>query len=291
MGGGLGIRFSEEPTPQMLPQVGSRGVLFAVRNELRFTANGMPLRLSEVRSAAVIYRSTDSGTSFSIHGHLSDATSEVDLIFPSTRADVGNASASLVLAVARYQTHHFASARYDTGIITNATAVSYKSTAVFRSTTGGKDWSAPGLVTGQGQQSGSFTETRDGSLLLVFGHKDAGEGQKFIVSYDNGLSWSNYVYDLHRGGLYASSVATLDGDAIITAYSCTGDSQSLCPERAGKLTTLRWAPPAFSDVSRGGFFFPVEPDGVRWFAEFDNARLRIDDAHSRVDLRPRVLTL
>ena len=105
-----------------------------------------------------------------------------------------------------------------------------------------------------------------GTIVLPFGHKDAGEGQKFILSYDGGLSFSNSVYDLHLGGLYASSVALGHGRAanatIVTAFSCTGDRQSLCPERANKLTTLRWTPPPEAEVARGGFFYPVVPDGV-----------------------------
>jgi hypothetical protein len=201
----------------------------------------------------------------------------------------------------------------------------------------------------QGQQSGCFVELVDGSLVLPFGHKDAGEGQKFILSYDGGRSFSNSVYDLHRGGLYASSVAVplaaapttavpapanisvktaetsairvswkiaktvsrhvevqISGrfgsnpavfipqrretgrpipiqilrlihscspeqvaaaastqEEIATVHSCTGDSQSICPERAGLLTTLLWSPPSETEVARGGFFVPVQPDGAR----------------------------
>lgn len=148
-------------------------------------------------------------------------------------------------------------------MLTNATSVNYKATAVFRSTDGGATFGPPGLVTGQGQQSGSFVQMADGSIVFAFGHKDAGEGQKFIVSYDNGVSWSNSVRDLHRGGLYASSVAVGEDNEIVTAYSCTTDSQSMCPERGGMLTTLRWKPPAYAEVARGGFFFPVAPDGAR----------------------------
>ena len=50
-----------------------------------------------------------------------------------------------------------------------------------------------------------------------------------------GISWSNGVWDLHRGGLYASSVPVGD-DEVVTAYSCATDSQSMCPERGGKLS-------------------------------------------------------
>jgi len=240
VGGGLGIRFREAPAAVSSagvdlsgPAAAEKTVLFAVRNELMFTPDGKPLPKSKswhgkgaggAVSSAVIYRSTDSGRTFVILSSLSDATSETDLIFPT------QVPGQVVLAVARYQTRHFADEGRDSGVLTNATSVTYKSTAVFRSTDGGKSWGPPGLVTGQGQQSGCFVELGDGSLVLPFGHKDAGEGQKFLISYDQGTSWSNSVYDLHRGGLYASSVPTRNGTEIITAYSCTSDAQSLCPE-------------------------------------------------------------
>ena len=85
----------------------------------------------------------------------------------------GNEGAGTVVATSRYQTRHFASARYDTGVLRNDTTVSYKATAVFRSTNGGRSWSPPGLVTGQGQQSGCWVRLSDGTILLPFGHKDA----------------------------------------------------------------------------------------------------------------------
>ena len=43
-------------------------------------------------------------------------------------------------------------------------------------------------MTGNGQQSASFVQLSDGSLVLAFGHKDAGEGQKFILSYDGKMA-------------------------------------------------------------------------------------------------------
>lgn len=113
----------------------------------------------------------------------------------------------------------------------------------------------------------------DGTIVLAFGHKDAGEGQKFTLSYDFGVSFSNTVYDLHRGGLYASSVALSHDHAanatIVTAFACTGDAQSLCSERTGLLTTLHWTPPPKAEVARGGFFYPVPPDGYDTAAELN----------------------
>ena len=187
VGAGLGIRFTEEPVS--LSSSGSaRGVLIAVRSELTHTVAGVALPKSEQVGAAVIYRSTNSGRTFVAHGSLSDWTSEADLIFPNSTASGRGNALPVVLAAARYQgPTHFASVRYDTGVLTNATAVSYKSTAVFKSTDGGATFGPPGLVTGEGQQSASFVQLSDGALVLAFGHKDAGEGQKFIVSYDGGM--------------------------------------------------------------------------------------------------------
>ena len=98
--------------------------------------------------------------------------------------------------------------------------------------------------------------------MLPFSHKDAGEGQRFIVSYDQGRSWSNRVFQLNTGGLYASSVV-LQNDTIVTAFSCAADSQSACVERAGMLTILQWQLPAKATVSAGGFFRPLVPYPAR----------------------------
>jgi hypothetical protein len=49
----------------------------------------------------------------------------------------------------------------------------------------------------------------------------------------------------------------------VTAYSCSADAQSICPERANTLTTLRWKAPPAKEVGEGGFFIPVEPDNPR----------------------------
>ena len=130
VGGGLGIRFTEEPAPAS-GSGSARGVLIAVRNELTHTAAGVALSKPEQVAAAVVYRSGDRGSTFAAHGSLSDWTSEADLIFPNS------STPDVVLAGSRYQgPTHFANVRNDLGVLTNATAVSYKSTAVFRSTEG-----------------------------------------------------------------------------------------------------------------------------------------------------------
>lgn len=173
VGGGLGIRFTEGTVPD---DDGNdvTAVLFAVRNQEEFTAEGHPIPKSAQASYAVIYRSTNSGRTFAVHGRLSNNTAEADLLVLPRAAPGANAQlAGTVVATSRYQTRHFASARYDTGVLRNDTTVSYKATAVFRSTNGGRSWSPPGLVTGRGQQSGCLVRLDDGTIILPFGHKDA----------------------------------------------------------------------------------------------------------------------
>ena len=82
------------------------------------------------------------------------------------------------------------------------------------------------------------------TLVLTFGHKDKGQGQRFLVSYDDGRSWSRTVYELHVGGLYANTVA-LNDDTLVTVYY-----------RNSRLEVLRWRAPDQRTVAKGGFFRP-----------------------------------
>ena len=86
----------------------------------------------------------------------------------------------------------------------------------------------------------------DGTILMPFSHKDKGQGQRFMISYDEGKTWSRTVYELHVGGMYASSVV-LDDGTIVTAYA----------ERNGPFTVLRWRAPSRKAVEKGGFFEPL----------------------------------
>ena len=128
----------------------------------------------------------------------------------------------------------------------------FKQTALVTSTDGGRTWSRPRLLTGWMQQTGCLVQISDGTIVLPFSHKTTARGvrfgQRFLVSYDEGKSWSRSVYELHHGGLYANSVA-LDDDTIVTVHD---------NREAGKrnLNVLRWKLPSRSEVSRGGFFQP-----------------------------------
>jgi hypothetical protein len=139
----------------------------------------------------------------------------------------------------------------------------YKQSAVQVSSDYGFSFSAARVVTGYLQQSACLVQTAgadgtDRALVLVFGYKPAANmprddyGQRFIVSYDNGTSWSNRIFRLHRGGMYASSAVAVD-DTIVTVLA-----------NGSALEMLRWRLPARSRVAANGFFRPsaVETAGV-----------------------------
>ena len=131
----------------------------------------------------------------------------------------------------------------------------YKQTAVAFSADSGRTWTRPRLVTAWTQQTGCIVQLSDGTLLLPFGHKDEGMGQRFTVSYDEGKTWSKAMFELHKGGMYASSVALKD-DTIVTVFAAEAHS-------GGKnlLEALRWKAPPKDVVSQKGFFEP-EPVAV-----------------------------
>ena len=128
----------------------------------------------------------------------------------------------------------------------------FKQTALVASDDGGRTWSAPQLVTGWLQQTGCLVRLSDGTLVLPFGHKTTVGGrrfgQRFLVSYDEGKTWSRTVFELHHGGLYANSVVVND-DTIVTVHDnrAAGDRG---------LNVLRWTVPSREQVSKGGFFRP-----------------------------------
>ena len=79
----------------------------------------------------------------------------------------------------------------------------YQHTALATSGDGGLTWSTPRIVTGLLQQSASLLQLSDRALVLTFGRP----GQRFMLSYDEGETWSRAVYQLHHTGEYARSAA------------------------------------------------------------------------------------
>ena len=135
----------------------------------------------------------------------------------------------------------------------------FKQTAVVASKDGGRTWSRPKLITGWLQQTGCLVRLSNGTIVLPFGHKTTAMGrrfgQRFLVSYDDGNSWTRTVYELHHGGLYANSVA-LDDDTIVTVHDNrdAGDRN---------LQVLRWKAPSRAVASQGGFFKPRQVEATK----------------------------
>ena len=126
-------------------------------------------------------------------------------------------------------------------------------TAILYSDDSGETWTEPRLVTGFDEQTGCLLRMRDGMIVLPFGYKTDSGGQRFVVSCDQGETWSRTVFQLHTGGQYASSVVLAD-DTIVTVIH---DSASK------SLQALRWRAPPRSLVEQGGFWSPrvAEPLG------------------------------
>ena len=130
----------------------------------------------------------------------------------------------------------------------------FQHTAITSSEDSGRTWSVPRLVTGALAQTGCLVRLSDGTLILTFGRL----GQYFMLSYDEGETWSKAVYQLNRRriGEYARSAA-LDDDTIITIHDNAGSDRSKANSR-GRLMVLRWKAPDRGDVAPHGFFRPRE---------------------------------
>jgi hypothetical protein len=126
----------------------------------------------------------------------------------------------------------------------------YKQSAVIYSDDAGRTWSPPRIVTGWLQQTACLIVLSDGTLVMPFSHKLGTHGQRFIVSYDRGESWSRAIWELGDCGMYASSVVMPD-DTIVTVhdgYKGRGTDR--------RLTALRWRVPPRQEVERYGVFAP-----------------------------------
>ena len=126
----------------------------------------------------------------------------------------------------------------------------YKQSAVLHSDDGGGSWSTPRIVTGWIQQTGCIVVLSDGTVVLPFSRKDGTHGQRFIVSYDRGESWSKAIWELNDCGMYASSVVMPD-DTIVTVHDGLRGKAS-----GRRLSALRWQVPPPAVVEQHGFFTP-----------------------------------
>ena len=127
----------------------------------------------------------------------------------------------------------------------------FQNTVFATSADGGRTWTTPRLVTGLLQQSASLVQLSDDTLVLTFGRP----GQRFMLSYDCGQTWSRAVYRLHDDGEYARAVA-LEDDTIVAIhdfghYMHYGKDDD-------RLGVLRFRVPARAEVEKRGFFTPRE---------------------------------
>ena len=212
------------------------GTIYYPVSTTRIARPGKPLTKPNWYFAAQLYVSLDGGRTFRSRANMGKWTCEADLL---------SLDDDELLASIRYQTP-------GEGLWPR-----YKQTAISRSTDGGRTWTIPRIVTGFLQQTGCLVQLSDGTIVLPFSHKDEGFGQRFLVSYDRGHTWSKTIFELNRGGMFASSV-TLSDDTIVTVF----EDRS----RDRKLTILRWKIPSREEVKSGGFFTPPPVDLDRMYS-------------------------
>ena len=141
-----------------------------------------------------------------------------------------------------------------------------KQTVLTSSSDRGASWAPATVLTGYLQQPASLVRSADGVLLCIFSHGDgwprnasgadgwtAKHGQRFVASLDEGATWTNTVFELHRGGTDASSVVLPNG-TVVTAYAMRRR-----PDGPAALETLHWAPPSRAELGVGGVFAPPAP--------------------------------
>jgi len=228
----------------------------------RWARPGKPLGPDESYQIAQVYGSSDGGQSWHKHGDMGRHSDETDFLFlPSGR----------ILAATRYQRKKLAADPAELGTpyaldsehrnrspdclhCQDPTQIGghsvYKQMAICHSDDGAQSFSPHRLITAWVQQTGCLAGLTNGTVIMPFGHKDEGHGQRFIVSYDEGEAWSKAFYELHKGGMYASSVV-LDDQTIVTAYAEESHSGG-----KNKLDVLRWKVPPKSEVEKHGVFTP-----------------------------------
>ena len=195
-----------------------------------------------------VFVSADDGRTWSREGFIGDNANESDLLqLPSGR----------ILASVRYQRRKRPEdppqlvSPYDDRPDPGGHSV-YKNTAFAFSDDGGVSWSPPRIVTGFMQQTACLVRLSDGTVLMPYSRKDGTKGQRFVVSYDEGRTWSNAIFQLNDFGTFASTVA-LDDDTLVTVHETP---RNVAPNNWVMLHALRWKAPNRGDVEKNGFFEP-----------------------------------
>ena len=207
---------------------------------------GAPVSLSDNIFRSFVYSSDDDGATWGKLSAFPDHTPESEIMeLPSGK----------LIASVRYQRKKLPgdpdglaapSILYDPSL-GDDTAIGQtvlQNTAITTSEDGGLTWSTPRLVTGTLATTGNLAQLSDGTLILSFGRW----GQRFLVSYDEGETWSNKVFKLNGTGEYSSTVALSD-DTLVTVHDSVPDSPR-------HLSVMRWTAPSRSLVEQYGFFTP-----------------------------------
>ena len=227
-----------------------------------FQSESGPLPKAKQFSQAFLWRSSDDGKSWRRDDRpMCRYGAEPDLLaLPSGR----------LLAAVRYQRHKLPGdpdllasphlLRSDKPPFTKSRqggkGLVVRNTAILHSDDSGKTWSEPRLVTGFDEQTACLVRLPDNTILLVFGHKTDGSGQRFMASFDEGRSWSRTVYQLGQNCQYASTVL-LTGNRLVSVSHRIIDGVGIFHAR-------QWSAPKKTAFSDGGFWTPrpAEPLGV-----------------------------
>lgn len=250
--GGNKVRFHQLPD----------GTVLLPMNCTRYARPGRPLPPGQAVEIAHVYASNDSGRTWRKHGDVNVHSDETDFLpLPSGR----------ILAATRYQrkklpddpadliTPYYIDPEHrrtrpdchqcdDPRKVDGHSA--YKQMAICHSDDGGRTFSEHLILTGWVQQTGCLIGTSDGTVVMPFGHKIAPYGQRFMVSYDQGRTWSKTVFELNKSGHYASSVVLSD-DTIVTVFAHGSNLGG-----QNRLEALRWKLPPSGVVASNGFFAP-----------------------------------
>ena len=209
---------------------------------------GQPVTRAEQVAHGHLFASADDGRTWSRDGFIGDHCDESDLL---------QLSSGRILASIRYQRKKLLTdppqlAAPEDGSTEPGGHSVYKNTAFSCSDDGGATWMPPRIVTGFVQQTGCLARLSDGTLLMPFSRKDGTHGQRFVVSYDEGMTWSNAIFELNDFGFFASTVA-LDDDTLVTVHETPRKG---APHNWVMLHVLRWNAPSRREVEKHGFFEP-----------------------------------